>query len=72
MVSEATGDAEEVKFYKVYEPLNPDKGYRFQYFPAGVKPARYINGLRELIKAEQKFNADEEKEWCRTHTEEEP
>jgi len=72
VVSEATGDAEEVKFYKVYEPLNPDKGYRFQYFPAGVKPARYINGLRELIRAEQKFNADEEKEWCRTHTEEEP
>lgn len=63
---------EEVKFYKVYEPLNPDKGYRFQYFPAGVKPQKYINGLRELIRAKEQFNANEQKEWERTHTDEEP
>lgn len=65
-------EQEEVKFYKVYEPLNPDKGYRFQYFPAGVKPQRYINGLRELIRAKDAFNAKEQKEWEATHTEEEP
>ncbi len=63
---------EEVKFYKVYEPLNPDKGYRFQYFPAGAKPAKYVNGLRELIKAEEKFNKEKQKEWESEHTEEEP
>ena len=65
-------EQEEVKFYKVYEPLNPDKGYRFQYFPAGVKPAKYINGLRELIRAKEQFNAKEQKEWESTHTDEEP
>lgn len=63
---------EEVKFYKVYEPLNPDKGFRFQYFPAGAKPAKYINGLRELIKAKDAFNAKEQREWEATHTDEEP
>lgn len=65
-------EQEEVKFYKVYEPLNPDKAYRFQYFPAGVKPAKYINGLRELIRAKEQFNAKEQKEWEATHTEDEP
>ena len=65
-------EQEEVKFYKVYEPLNPDKAYRFQYFPAGVKPAKYINGLRELIRAKEQFNAKEQKEWEATHTDEEP
>ena len=65
-------EQEEVKFYKVYEPLNPDKGFRFQYFPAGTKPAKYINGLRELIRAKEVFNASEQKEWERTHTDEEP
>lgn len=63
---------EEVKFYKVYEPLNPDKAYRFQYFPAGVKPQKYINGLRELIRAKDAFNAKEQKEWESTHTEDKP
>lgn len=65
-------EQEEVKFYKVYEPLNPDKAYRFQYFPAGVKPQKYINGLRELIRAKDIFNAKEQKEWEATHTDEEP
>lgn len=63
---------EEVKFYKMYEPLNPDKAFRFQYFPAGAKPQKYINGLRELIRAKEQFNAKEQKEWERTHTDEEP
>ena len=72
VVREAQGDEPEVKFYKVYEPLNPDKGFRFQYFPAGVKPQKYINGLRELIRMEQQYNAQEEKEWYKMHTEEEP
>ena len=65
-------EQEEIKFYKVYEPLNPDKGFRFQYFPAGVKPAKYINGLRELIRAKEEFNRKEQREWESTHTEDEP
>lgn len=65
-------EREEIKFYKIYEPLNPDKGFRFQYFPAGVKPAKYINGMRELIKAREDFNRKEQKEWESSHTEEEP
>ena len=35
-------------FYKIYEPLNPEKQWRFSYTPEGVKPKDYINGLREL------------------------
>lgn len=48
------------RFYKIYEPLNPDKQWRFSYTPEGVKPKRYINGLMELKEAWRKFNADEE------------
>lgn len=65
-------EKEEEKFFKVYEPLNPDKGYRFQYFPAGAKPQRYINGLRELIRAKDIYNSKQQKEWDATHTEDEP
>lgn len=65
-------EQEEVKFYKLYEPLNPDKGFRFQYFPAGVKPAKYINGLRELIRAKEIYNAKAQKEWEASHSDEEP
>lgn len=32
-------------FYKIYEPLNRDKGYRFRY--EGEKQPNYINGLYE-------------------------
>lgn len=49
------------KFYKIYEPLNPDKQWRFSYTPDGVKPKLYINGLAELQKAYRDFNAQEEK-----------
>lgn len=48
------------RFYKIYEPLNYDKGFRFKYWPAGAKPKRYVNGLYELRLAWRKYNADEE------------
>lgn len=32
-------------FYKIYEPMNRDKGYRFRY--EGNKPSNYIHGLYE-------------------------
>lgn len=43
-------DSKPDKFFKIYEPLNVDKQWRFQYQPKGKKPARYINGLHELRK----------------------
>lgn len=49
------------KFYKIYEPLNPDKQWRFSYTPEGVKPKQYINGFNELQKAYREFNTQEEK-----------
>lgn len=55
------GDSKEgSKFYKIYEPLNPEKGFRFSYTPAGAKPRNYINGLHELKATWRKWNADEE------------
>lgn len=61
------GKDPEKRFYKVYEPLNYDKGFRFSYTPSGRKPQRYVNGLSELKDAYRKMNAEEEKEWQRTH-----
>lgn len=56
----AEGDTPEVKFYKIYEPLNPDKQWRFSYTPEGVKPKDYINGLSELKALYREFNSREE------------
>lgn len=47
-------------FYKIYEPLNPDKQYRFTYFPVGGKPSAYIHGLHELRQRYLKYNEQEE------------
>ncbi len=49
------------RFYKIYEPLNVEKQWRFQYQPKGKKPQSYINGLFELISAWEKYNEQEEK-----------
>ena len=58
----ADGDGS-VRFFKIYEPLNCDKGFRFSYWPAGAKPKRYVNGLYELKAAWRQYNADEEAAW---------
>ena len=52
-----------VRFFKLYEPYNYDKGFRFMYWPAGAKPRRYVNGLYELRKAYEKWNAAQAAEW---------
>ncbi len=44
------------RFYKVYRPFEPDKRWRFMYFPEGAKPQNYINGLYELRKEHQRLN----------------
>lgn len=46
-------------FYKIYQPLNPDKAYRFFYH--GEKPKDYLNGLQELKTAYTKYNDQEQK-----------
>lgn len=43
-------------FYKIYEPLNADKRWRFSYYPKDTKPKDYINGLAELQEAFAKMN----------------
>ncbi|HCC51465.1 MAG TPA: hypothetical protein DEQ30_04915 [Porphyromonadaceae bacterium] len=48
-------------FYKVYQPLSPDKGFRFFY--KGEKPQKYVNGLFELKAFYEKYNEQLEKEW---------
>lgn len=72
VVKEAYGSEQETKFYKVYEPFNCDKGFRFSYTPAGAKPRYYINGLFELKKAYRDFNAQQEKEWQAAHEDGKP
>ena len=72
VVRDAVGDQPEQKFYKVYEPFNCDKGFRFSYTPAGAKPRFYINGLAELKKAYRDFNAQQEKEWNAAHDGDKP
>lgn len=63
LVKPAQGDQPEVKFYKIYEVFNFDKGYRFVYHPSGVKPRDYINGLAELKEAYRQMNARAEAEF---------
>lgn len=53
------------RFYKVYEPLNPEKRFRFSTQPANKKPASYINGLEELAASYTKFNEQERANWER-------
>ena len=61
-IVQSSNDPEKVvKFYKIYEPLNPDKQWRFSYTPDGVKPKEFINGLEELKKLYREYNAKEEK-----------
>lgn len=49
---------EKGQFYKIYQPCNPNKAFRFFYH--GEKPKDYINGLEELKKAYAKKNSDAE------------
>ncbi|MDE5785687.1 MAG: hypothetical protein K2H98_04055, partial [Duncaniella sp.] len=53
------------RFYKVYEPLNPEKRFRFSTQPANKKPASYINGLEELAAAYTELNERERANWER-------
>jgi hypothetical protein len=47
-------------FKKLYQPLNPEKQYRFRY--TGNKDKDYVNGLRQLEKAYEDFTGQQMKE----------
>ncbi len=72
IIRTASGGKPEEKFYKIYEPLNCDKGFRFSYMPSGKKPPRYVNGLYELSRAYADFNSQAEREWQCTHDDDHP
>lgn len=55
---EAKHEGEFDVFYKIYEPLNAEKKWRFSYYPNGGKPSDYINGLEELKEAWRKLNKE--------------
>ena len=63
IVKDADGDNPEERFYKIYEPLNADKGFRFHYYPSGAKPQRYVNGLHELKAAFKQYNDKKREEF---------
>jgi len=42
---------------KIYQPLNPDKGYRFQHH--GSHEKNFISGLEQLNKAYEKFKSSQ-------------
>lgn len=58
-------DGKPDRFYKLYEPMNPDKGFRFSYTPRGKKQQDYVNGLWELRDTFRIMNEKEEAEWRR-------
>ena len=58
-------DGKPDRFYKLYEPMNPDKGFRFSYTPRGKKQPDYINGLWELRDTFRLMNEKEEAEGSR-------
>jgi len=47
-------------FYKIYQPLNPDKAFRFFY--KGNKPQKFVNGLFELKELYRKYNQQREQD----------
>ncbi len=49
--------------YKIMEPRNADKKFRFLYAPAGKKPMGYVNGLYELKEAYEQSAAHQKEEW---------
>jgi hypothetical protein len=44
------------EFRKIYQPLNPDKAFRFFY--NGNKPKEFINGLKELKKRYEEYTKE--------------
>ena len=56
VIKDADNNSPAEKFYKIYEPMNADKGFRFQVYPTGGKPKDYVNGMYELRREHQAYN----------------
>lgn len=63
VIKEADEKSPADKFFKIYEPLNADKGFRFQSYPIGGHPKDYVNGLYELKQEYKDYNAKKRKEF---------
>lgn len=63
VIKDADGNSPAEKFYKIYEPLNADKGFRFQTYPIGAKPKDYVGGLYELRREYQAYNDSKREEF---------
>lgn len=72
VIEPASGESEERKFYKLYEPKNTEKGFRFQYFPTGAKEPDYINGLIEARQARAALIGDARRDWETSHPDSQP
>lgn len=57
IIKDADNNSPAESFYRIYEPYNSDKNFRFQIYPTGSRPKNYINGIYELKKAYNKHNA---------------
>ena len=44
---------------KIYQPLNPEKQYRFMYSPPNKKPKDFVNGLEQLNRAYEKYRSQQ-------------
>lgn len=62
-IKDADGKSPAEKFYKIYEPLNADKGFRFQTYPIGGKPKDYVSGMYELRREYQAYNDSKREEF---------
>ena len=63
VIKEADDKGPAEKFFKVYEPLNAEKKFRFKIYPVGDKPKDYVNGLYELKREYQAYNANKREEF---------
>ena len=62
-IKDADGNSPAEKFYKIYEPMNADKGFRFQTYPIGGKPKDYVSGMYELRREYQAYNDSKREEF---------
>jgi hypothetical protein len=62
-IKDADNNSPAEKFYKIYEPMNADKGFRFQVYPTGGKPKDYVNGMYELRREHQVYNDKKREEF---------
>lgn len=54
------------RFYKIYRPKEPEKQWRFQYYPKNAMPQDYMHGFREMVEVHRRLNkehGDQDDNW---------